>query len=81
MRWLIGLSASAGAALLAVVGLVSVWWYVFEIVIGQAGEADRSMTFWGLPIAFMGLFALVGAFGLGVVGWKAVTIGQREPRA
>ena len=80
MRWLIGLTASAGAALLAVVGVVSIKWYVFDIVIGQAGDADQSMMFWGLPIAFMGLFAVVGAFGLAVVAWKAVTRGRQVSR-
>jgi hypothetical protein len=77
---LIGLTASVGAAVSAVVGVVSIKWYVFDIVIGQAGDADRSMVFWGLPIAFMGLFAVVAAFGLAVVGWNAVTKGRQRSR-
>jgi hypothetical protein len=80
MRWLIGLIASAGAAVLAVVGVVSIKWYVFDIAIGRAGEADRSMVFWGLPIAFIGLFAAVGAFGLAVVAWNSVAKGRQESR-
>jgi hypothetical protein len=58
---------------LAVVSIVSIKWYVFDIVIGQAGDADRSMIFWGLPIAFIGLFAAVGAISLAVVARNAVT--------
>jgi hypothetical protein len=80
MRWLIGLIASAGAAVLAVVGVVSIKWYVFDIAIGQAGEADRSMVFWGLPIAFIGLLAAVGAFGLAVVAWNSVAKGRQQSR-
>jgi Ni/Fe-hydrogenase subunit HybB-like protein len=65
---------------LAVVAVVSIKWYVFDIVIGQAGDADRSMIFWGLPIAFIGLFAGVGAIGLAVVARNAVTKGRQVPR-
>jgi hypothetical protein len=65
---------------LAVVAVVSIKWYVFDIVIGQAGDYDRSMIFWGLPIAFIGLSAGVGAIGLAVVARNAVTKGRQVPR-
>ena len=78
---MIGLTASFGAAVLAVVGVVSIKWYLFDIVIGQAGDADRSMVFWGLPIAFIGLFAVVGAFSLAVLAWNVVTRERRGSRA
>lgn len=62
------------------VGVVSIKWYVFDIVIGQANDADRSMVFWGLPIAFIGLCAAVGAFGLAVVAWNVMTKGRQASR-
>lgn len=77
---MVALTSVAGAVVLAVVCAVSVKWYVVDIVIGQAGEADRSMVFWGLPIAFIGVFAGVGAVGLGVVAWNAIAKGRQEPR-
>jgi hypothetical protein len=37
---------------------------VWDIAIGQTGEVDRSMLFWGLPILFIGISALIAAAGL-----------------
>jgi Ni/Fe-hydrogenase subunit HybB-like protein len=75
-----GFVASVGAVVLGVVSVVAVKWYVFDIAIGQTGDADRSMLFWGLPIVFLGLIAGAGAFGLAVVAWKVLTQRQRFPR-
>lgn len=41
---------------------------VFDIVIGQAGDPDRSMLFWGIPILLSGLAAGIAAIGLAIVG-------------
>ena len=65
---------------MAVVSVASIKWYVFDVVVGQAGDADRSMMFWGLPIAFIGLFAAIGAFGLAVLAWNTVTKRRQVPR-
>ena len=80
MRWLAGFVASVGAAVLGMVSVVIIKWYVFDIAIGQTGDADRSMLFWGLPIVFLALIAAAGAFGLAVVAWKVLTQRRRLPR-
>ncbi len=72
MTWRLLLKILAGIAALVClfVGVAALKWYVWDIVIGQVGEADRSMLFWGLPIAFIG----VGAIGSGVgLMWVART--------
>ena len=56
--------SAVGAIVLLVVGAASVKWYAWDIVIGQAGEPDRSMLFWGLPILFIGIVAVTAAGGL-----------------
>jgi hypothetical protein len=37
---------------------------VWDIVIGQAGEPDRSMLFWGIPIVFVGAGGLAAGLVL-----------------
>jgi Ni/Fe-hydrogenase subunit HybB-like protein len=64
MRIVLVVLSSVGAVVLVAVGVASVKWYVWDIVIGQAGESDRSMLFWGLPILFIGIFAVTAAGGL-----------------
>ena len=61
MNRIVGVAASLVAVVLLVIGATAVKWYVWDMAIGQAGEPDRSMLFWGLPILFIGLFA-IGAF-------------------
>lgn len=51
------------AAILAVAAILGIKWYVWDIAIGEAGAADRSMLFWGLPILFLSLAAGGAAFG------------------
>ena len=65
MRIVLSLLSAVGGAVLLIVGAVALKWYLWDVVIGQAGEPDRSMLFWGLPILFIGIFA--GAGGLGLV--------------
>jgi len=64
MRIVLVVAASVGAVALLVIGTASAKWYLWDIVIGQAGEPDRSMLFWGLPIMFIGIFAVAAAGGL-----------------
>jgi len=47
-----------------VAGAAAVKWYVWDIMINQSGESDRSMLFWGLPIVFLGVAALGVSIGL-----------------
>ncbi|MCJ7782023.1 MAG: hypothetical protein MUQ27_14485 [Acidimicrobiia bacterium] len=65
MRIVLSLLSAVGGAVLVIVGAAALKWYVWDVVIGQAGEPDRSMLFWGLPILFVGVFA--GGAGLGLV--------------
>ncbi|MDH3734049.1 MAG: hypothetical protein OEU54_10965 [Gemmatimonadota bacterium] len=53
-----GLLAAVVAGGSLVVGALALKWYVWDIAIGQAGEPDRSMLFWGLPIVFIGVVGL-----------------------
>ena len=39
------------------IGGAALKWYIWDIAIQQAAEPDRSMLFWGIPIAFIGLAA------------------------
>lgn len=67
-------------SLLAVVGLAGVKWYVWDIVISQAGQPDRSMLFWGLAVLFLALGA-AGAGGLLVwAGRNLIRVGPESPR-
>lgn len=70
MKRLFGLSAALISAVSTLIGAAALWWYVAEVVIGQAGEPDRSMLFWGLPIVFLGLTALMIA---GLLAWFAIS--------
>ena len=66
MNRIVGVAASLVAVVLLVIGATAVKWYVWDMAIGQAGEPDRSMLFWGLPILFIGLLS-IGAFAALVV--------------
>ena len=58
MRIALSLLSAIGAGALLVVGVVAMKWYWWDVAIGQAGEPDRSMLFWGLPILFIGILAV-----------------------
>ncbi len=62
-RRLRAIAIGLGAGCLLLVGFAGLEWYVWDIAIGQIGEPDRSMLFWGLPI----LLAALVALGLGAV--------------
>ena len=55
------------------VAVASLKWYFVDVAIGQAGEPDRSMLFWGLPIVFIGIAAGTVAAILGILAYKALT--------
>ena len=58
MRIALSLVSLVGGASFLVVGVVAMKWYAWDVVIGLAGEPDRSMLFWGLPILFIGILAV-----------------------
>ena len=61
--------AAAVAAVALFVGLAALKRYFWDIVVQQAGEADRSMLFWGIPIAFIGVAAV--AIGTSLAGFAS----------
>jgi hypothetical protein len=65
--------AAAGAAVLAVFAIWALGWYVVEALIGRRGQPDQSLQFWGLAIVFLGIFAGLGAVGLGYLSFRLFT--------
>lgn len=63
-RRVLGIVAAATAGLFLIVGAAAAKWYLWDVVVGQRGEPDRSMLFWGLPVLFLGVSALLAAAGL-----------------
>ena len=61
MNRIAGAAASLAALVSLIIGVAATKWYVWDIGIEQAGQPDRSMLFWGLPILFIGFLA-IGAF-------------------
>jgi hypothetical protein len=59
----VGLAAVTGGIAL-LVGVVALKWYLWDIVIQQAAESDRSMLFWGIPIAMIGVVATAAGVAL-----------------
>ena len=64
------LAAAVVAALLGVICLLAVKWYVVDVLIGLRDAADRSMQFWGLPLLGIGIVAGLSAVGLTVLAWR-----------
>jgi hypothetical protein len=65
-RFLAWLSVAAAVACL-LIGGAALKWYLWDILIVESGSPDRSMLFWGLPVVFIGLAAVGGGVGLGVL--------------
>ena len=61
---------AVGATLALIVGVAALKWYVWDVAIQQADEPDRSMLFWGIPIAFIGVAALAVGVALGTVTYR-----------
>jgi succinate dehydrogenase/fumarate reductase cytochrome b subunit len=64
--------ALAAAIALLVAGAAGVKWYVWDIAIAEAGEPDRSMLFWGIPVLFIGGGALVAGALLTRVALRSI---------
>jgi len=75
VKWLIGSLLFLSALLVGIASAASIWWYVVDIAIGQSGNADRSMLFWGLPILFLGIVLAAGAVGLAALAWRTMPRG------
>ena len=72
MRIALSLVSLGGGASLLVVGVVAMKWYTWDVVVGLAGEPDRSMLFWGLPILFVGILAVTVGLVLIVVAIRGI---------
>lgn len=73
MGKLLGAFTLVSSALLAVICVAAVKWYLFDVLIGLRGEPDRSLQFWGLAILFIGMWAGGAAVGLAVLSRKLLT--------
>jgi hypothetical protein len=74
MRRILGITAAVGAAGTLLIALVTAKWYVWDIVVGQAGNPDRSMLFWGLPILFIGVASAAVSVALALAArWGLTT--------
>ena len=61
---------AVGATLALIVGVAALKWYVWDVAIQQADEPDRSMLFWGAPIAFVGVAALATGIAVGTATYR-----------
>ncbi len=76
VRRILALALLVGGVILMLTGLIGIKWYVWDIVISQAGQPDRSMLFWGLPI----LFLAFGSAAAGtLLGWVGLNLTRRRP--
>ncbi|MEA2024132.1 MAG: hypothetical protein U9N79_07545 [Actinomycetota bacterium] len=76
MRIVLAGLSSVGAVVFLIVGGVAMKWYLWDVAIGQVGESDRSMLFWGIPILFIGVFAAVTGLVLIVVAIRGFRFGS-----
>ena len=64
------LAGIVGATMALIVGVAALKWYIWDVAIQQADEPDRSMLFWGIPIAFIGVAALAVGVALGTATYR-----------
>lgn len=64
------IAGAVGATMALIVGGAALKWYVWDVAIQQADEPDRSMLFWGIPIAFVGVAALAIGIALGTATYR-----------
>ena len=72
-RRLVSRGLAVLAAIAVFIGLTALKWYLWDIVIQQAGEADRSMLFWGIPIVFIGIASLAVGIRLAAFARKGLS--------
>lgn len=72
-RRVAGVLAFIGAVVVGVPGMGAVKWYVWDVVVADAGAADRSMVFWGIPVLFLGWAAVAAAVLLAWAGWRLLS--------
>ncbi len=72
MKVVLSVLSVIGGGVFLIVGALAMKWYWWDVVMGQAGEPDRSMLFWGLPILFIGVLATVAGVGLIVVAIRGL---------
>ena len=51
-------------SLIAALGIVFIFMYIWEAIISRSGDPDQSLLFWYLPIMFLGVIASVGGLRL-----------------
>jgi hypothetical protein len=74
MRRILGIAAAVSTAGTLLIALVTAKWYVWDIAVGQAGDPDRSMLFWGLPILFIGVASAAVSVALALAArWGLTT--------
>lgn len=73
MRRILGIGAAVSAVVTFLIASVTAKWYVWDIAVGQAGDPDRSMLFWGLPILFIGVATAVVSVALALVARWGLT--------
>ena len=62
--------SAAVAAVALIIGLAAFKWYFWDVVVRGAGESDRSMLFWGIPIVFIGVAALAVGSSLATLAFR-----------
>jgi len=74
----LGILAAVTGVVALFVGGAALKWYIWDIVIQQVGEPDRSMLFWGIPIVFIGLAAIATGTGLLWLARRRLSPGSRD---
>lgn len=79
-RPVLGALAALASITLLVPGAAALRWYLWEVLVVQSGEPDRSMVFWGLPVAFLGFGVFLAGTGAAVLAWWWLTSRRRADR-
>ena len=73
MERIAGFAAALASVVLLVVGAAAVQWYVWDVAVSQAGQPDRSMLFWGLPVLFIGVIGALASVGMALLARRALS--------
>lgn len=74
----LGILAAVTGVSALFIGGAALKWYFWDIVIQQAGEPDRSMLFWGIPIVFIGVAATAAGTALLWLARRRLSPGSRD---